>query len=62
MFCGLTVPSAIKYVRNVDWFVISPNDGPEKTLNARYENSSPRYGVRTILLPLAFFENFSGFR
>ncbi len=24
-------------------------------------NSSPRYSVRTVLLPLAYFENFSGF-
>ena len=38
-----------------------PKDGPEKTLSARYENSSPRYSVRTVLLSNALVENFSGF-
>lgn len=45
----------------MDWITISPNEGPEKTMNARYEKQQPTLYARTVSLPLAFVENFSGF-
>ena len=40
---------------------MSLNEGPEKTFVYRYNNSSPRYSVRTTMLSLYKFESFSGF-
>ena len=57
----------------VYWLIVIPNarsvnhksftcvGGPRKTHTNRYNNSSPRYSVRTTMLFLYTFESFSGF-